>query len=77
MNSLQFSFFKGGFYAILFFVRFFSVKRTKNYSGNGEFYKILRFILVIGVFLSGILPLAFRRYPVCVWKSKYILFMNF
>ena len=53
------------------------MKRTKNYSGNGEFFKILRFILVIGVFLSGILPLAFRRYPVCVWKSKYILFMNF
>ena len=33
----------------------FWVKRTKNYSCNGEFFEILVFILVIGVFLSGIL----------------------
>ena len=37
------------------FLRYFWVKRTKNYSCNGEFFEILVFILVIGVFLSGIL----------------------
>ena len=43
VNSLQFSPFKGEFFAIFFFLRFFWVKRTKNYSGNGEFFKILIF----------------------------------
>ena len=38
-----------------FFGGFFWVKRTKNYFCNGEFFKILIFFLVIGVFLSGIL----------------------
>ena len=37
------------------FLRYFWVKRTKNYSCNGEFFEILVFILAIGVFLSGIL----------------------
>ena len=43
VNSLQFSLFNGEFFAIFFFLRLFWVKRTKNYSGNGEFFKILIF----------------------------------
>ena len=52
---MQFLPFKGEICAIFIFLRYFLGERTKNYSCNGEFFEILVFILVIGVFLSGIL----------------------
>ena len=44
---------------------FWGVKRTKNYSCNGEFFEILIFISVIGVFLSGILG-------VCCFETNHL-----
>ena len=55
VNSLQFLPFKVKSVQFLSFWDIFWVKRTKNYSCNGEFFEILVFILAIGVFLSGIL----------------------
>ena len=47
---------------------FLWVKRTKNYSFSCEFFEILIFILVIGVFLSGILCVLFwHKSPVFFW----------
>ena len=80
MNSLQFSpfegeffailTFKGEFFAIFTFLRYFLGEKDKNYSCNGEFFKILIFILVIGVFLSGILR-------VCCFDFKRPFFFIF
>ena len=66
VNSLPFSLSKGEFFVFFtlqgwnlcnFYLHeiFFWWKGQKNYSFNGEFFEILVFILVIGVFLSGIL----------------------
>ena len=63
---MYFSLFKGELFAIFtlqgwnlcnFYLHeiFFWWKGQKNYSCNGEFFEILVFILVVGVFLSGIL----------------------
>ena len=47
---------------------FLWVKRTKNYSFSCEFFEIFIFILVIGVFLSGILCVLFwHKSPVFFW----------
>ena len=55
MNSLQFL--RARVISLQFLLSWdiFWVKRTKNYSCNGEFFEIFIFILVIGVFLSGVL----------------------
>ena len=47
----------------------FWVKGTKNYSCNGEFFELLVFILVIGVFLSGILRVCCfcHKSPIFFW----------
>ena len=91
LNSLQLSPFKGEIFAIFTFLRCFWVKRTKNYSCNGEFFDIFIFISVIGVFLSGILgvccfdtnhPFSFGWfvdifYPPSVYFLLYLPFWDF